>query len=84
MTDTDTKRGMYIFLLVLAACSAMAFQGWRTLLNNFAVDVGGLSGLDMDIVQSVREVPGFLALPAIYVLPIGLHHPAHEFRVPFP
>ena len=74
VTDTDTKRGMYIFLLVLAACSAMAFQGWRTLLNNFAVDVGGLSGLDMGIVQSVREVPGFLALLAIYVILIVREH----------
>ena len=74
VTNTDTKRGMYIFLLVLAACSAMAFQGWRTLLNNFAVDVGGLSGLDMGIVQSVREVPGFLALLAIYVILIVREH----------
>ena len=74
VTDTDTKRGMYVFLLVLAACSAMAFQGWRTLLNNFAVDVGGLSGLDMGIVQSVREVPGFLALLAIYVILIVREH----------
>jgi len=74
VNDTDTKRGMYLFLLVLAACSAMAFQGWRTLLNNFAVDVGGLSGLDMGIVQSVREVPGFLALLAIYVILIVREH----------
>ncbi|MEF2230462.1 MAG: MFS transporter, partial [Pseudodesulfovibrio sp.] len=74
MTDTYTKRGMYFFLLVLAAGSAVAFQGWRTLLNNFAVDVGGLSGLDMGIVQSVREVPGFLALLAIYVILIVREH----------
>lgn len=67
--NTDyRKRRMYLFLLVLAAGSAVAFQGWRTLLNNFAVDVGGLSGLDIGIVQSVREVPGFLALLALYVI----------------
>ncbi|WP_419788401.1 MFS transporter [Pseudodesulfovibrio sp.] len=74
MTNNYSKRGMYIFLIVLAACSAVAFQGWRTLLNNFAVDVAGLDGLDMGIVQSVREVPGFLSLLAIYAILIVREH----------
>lgn len=74
MKQDYQKRGMYFFLLVLAAGSAVAFQGWRTLLNNFAVDVGGLSGLDIGIVQSVREVPGFLALLALYVILIIREH----------
>ncbi|BCS89276.1 MFS transporter [Pseudodesulfovibrio sediminis] len=68
MTDQYKKRGMYIFLLLLAIGSGAAFQGWRTLLNNFAVDVGGLDGLGIGIIQSVREVPGFLALLAIYLI----------------
>jgi predicted MFS family arabinose efflux permease len=59
---------MYLFLLVLVICSGAAFQGWRTLLNNFAVEVAGLNGLDMGVVQSVREIPGFLALLAIYMI----------------
>jgi hypothetical protein len=65
---------MYIFLLVLVVCAQAAFQGWRTLLNNYAVEVGGLSGLDMGLVQSVREVPGFLALLALYVIMIMREH----------
>jgi hypothetical protein len=65
---------MYLFLLVLVAGSAVAFQGWRTLLNNFAVDVGHLSGLDIGIVQSVREVPGFLSLLALYVILVIREH----------
>jgi hypothetical protein len=64
----SNRREMYIFLLVLTISSTVAFQGWRTLLNNFAVEVGGLSGFDMGIVQSVREVPGFLCLLAVYLL----------------
>jgi len=59
---------MYIFLLVLTVASTMGLQGWRTILNNFAVEVAGLDGLHMGIVQSVREVPGFLAMTAIYIL----------------
>ncbi|WP_316898462.1 MFS transporter [Pseudodesulfovibrio indicus] len=68
MTDDFKKRKIYLFLLVLVICSGAAFQGWRTLLNNFAVEVAGLNGLDMGVVQSVREVPGFLALLAIYMI----------------
>ncbi|MGE4194582.1 MAG: MFS transporter [Pseudodesulfovibrio sp.] len=68
MTDDFKKRKMYLFLLVLVICSGAAFQGWRTLLNNFAVEVAGLNGLDMGVVQSVREIPGFLALLAIYMI----------------
>lgn len=65
---------MYVFLLVLVVGCGVAFQGWRTLLNNFAVEVGGLSGLDIGIIQSVREVPGFLALLALYVILIICEH----------
>lgn len=68
MDKALNKRTMYIFLLVLVVGVQIGFQGWRTLLNNFAVEVGGLNGLDMGIVGSVREIPGFLALLAIYVI----------------
>jgi predicted MFS family arabinose efflux permease len=74
MTDADKKRRMYLFLLVLVVSSTVAFQGWRTLLNNFAVEVAGLDGLGMGVVQSVREVPGFLALLAIYMILIISEH----------
>ncbi len=74
MTDAFKKRRMYLFLLVLVVGAHIGFQGWRTLLNNFAVDVGGLSGLDIGIVQSVREIPGFLALLALYVILIIREH----------
>ncbi|OIQ50237.1 Major Facilitator Superfamily protein [Pseudodesulfovibrio hydrargyri] len=74
MTDANKKRRMYIFLLVLVVCTGAAFQGWRTLLNNFAVEVAGLDGMGMGVVQSVREVPGFLALLAIYMILIISEH----------
>ncbi|MGE4298058.1 MAG: MFS transporter [Desulfovibrionaceae bacterium] len=62
------NRRMYLFLLTLTIASTVAFQGWRTLYNNFAVDVAGLSGLQNGMVQSLREVPGFLSLLVIYLL----------------
>lgn len=71
---TASKRKMYIFLFILAAVSAASFQGWRTLLNNFAVDVAGLDGTEIGLIQSVREIPGFLALTVVYVLLVIKEH----------
>ncbi len=59
---------MYIFLLVLTIATAIGFQGWRTLLNNFAVEVAKLDGGEFGFVGSIREIPGFLSLLVIYVL----------------
>jgi hypothetical protein len=67
-------RRMQLFLIVLTVASWVGFQGWRTLFNNFAVEVGGLTGFEMGAVQSVREVPGFLALLVIYLLLIFKEH----------
>ena len=65
---------MYRFLIVLTIASAIGLQGWRTLFNNFAVEVAGLNGAQVGLVQSVREIPGFLALLAIYVMLIMREH----------
>ncbi|MDJ0809020.1 MAG: MFS transporter [Desulfobacterales bacterium] len=59
---------MYRFLIGLTIASAIGLQGWRTLFNNFAVEVAGLNGAQVGLIQSVREIPGFLALLAIYMM----------------
>ena len=62
------KDPMYRYLIVFTICSAMGLQTWLTLFNNFAVDVAGLSGNQIGMIQSVREIPGFLALLAVFVI----------------
>jgi hypothetical protein len=59
---------MYRFLLVLTITSTMGLQAWRTLFDNFAVRVVGLNGDQVGIIQSVREIPGFLALLAVFAI----------------
>ncbi len=59
---------MYLFLVVLTIGSTMGLQTWHTLFNNFAVEVAGLSGHHIGMIQSVREIPGFLALLTVYVI----------------
>ena len=56
------------FLLWTAAATALAFTGWRVLLNNFAVDFIGMNGQTIGIQQSLREVPGLLAFTILFWL----------------
>jgi hypothetical protein len=65
---------MYRFLLILTAASALGLEGWRNLFNNFAVEKAFLDGKDIGLIQSFREVPGFLALLVVYVLMIIKEH----------
>jgi hypothetical protein len=59
---------MYQFLIVLTIASSVGLQAWLILFNNFAVEVAGLQGNQVGMIQSVREIPGFLALLAIFVI----------------
>ena len=55
-------------LSVLAAASALAFATWQALLNNFSVEHAGFDGAQIGALHSAREVPGFLAFTAVWVL----------------
>ena len=68
------KSPMYKYLMVLTIASMVGLQAWRTLFNNFAVDVAHLQGDHIGMIQAIREVPGFLALLAIYVILIIKEH----------
>ena len=62
------KNPMYRYLIVLTISSAVGLQAWQTLFNNFAVDVAGLNGHHVGMIQSIREIPGFLALLAVFLI----------------
>ncbi len=65
------KRSSYTatgLLFVLAAASAVTFACWRALLINFAVEQVGFTGVEIGILHSLREVPGFLAFTVVWVL----------------
>jgi predicted MFS family arabinose efflux permease len=59
---------MYIFLLILNAAAYVGFQSWQSMFNNFAVEAASIDGYQMGIIQSLREVPGFLALLVILAI----------------
>jgi len=62
------RNPMYFYLLILTLCATGGLQAWRTLFDNFAVNAVGLNGGHIGIIQSLREVPGFLALLVVYAL----------------
>ncbi len=57
-----------ILLLLMAAAVPLSFAAWRTLINNFAIERAAFTGQEMGILQSLREIPGFLAFGVVFLL----------------
>lgn len=74
---------MYWYLLILTIASAGGLQGWRTLFNNFAVETVNLNGFQIGTVQSFRELPGFLAFGAVFLLLFIKEHQLSALSVIF-
>ncbi len=55
-------------LILLAIAMPIAFSTWVALLNNFVIEISGFSGVEIGWLQSVREIPGFLAVCVIFIL----------------
>ncbi|MCG9750963.1 MFS transporter [Vibrio brasiliensis] len=56
------------FLLLISIVVPVAFSSWMALLNNFVIERANFDGSDIGLLQSVREIPGFLAFTAVFVL----------------
>ena len=72
--ESIKRNPMFWYLVVLTICSTAGLQTWTTLFNNFAVDIAGLQGNHVGMIQSIREIPGFLALLAVYVMLVIREH----------
>jgi predicted MFS family arabinose efflux permease len=70
MTDPskkDWKRPERL-LLLMAAGVPLSFATWQALLNNFAIEAASFTGAEIGMLQSLREIPGFLAFGVVFVL----------------
>ncbi|TCS63044.1 MFS transporter [Varunaivibrio sulfuroxidans] len=63
-----TWRTPEMLLLVLSVAMPLSFATWMALLNNFAVHRASFGGIEIGTLQSLREIPGFLAFSAVFVL----------------
>ena len=57
-----------VLLLSMAAAVPLSFSTWMALLDNFAIHRAAFTGREIGILQSLREIPGFLAFAVIFLL----------------
>ncbi|MGO1120856.1 MFS transporter [Rhodovibrionaceae bacterium A322] len=55
-------------LLLMGAAAPLSFSTWMALLNNFTIEKANFTGAEIGMLQTLREIPGFLAFTAIFVL----------------
>jgi len=61
-------RSPLMLLMIMAGAMQLSFAAWWNLMNNFAVQELAFTGREIGLQQSIREIPGFLAFTAVYVL----------------
>jgi len=64
----ENLRRPEILLLIMGAGVPISFATWQGLLNNFAIERAQFGGAEIGILQSLREVPGFLAFAVVFLL----------------
>ncbi|ELC3155561.1 MFS transporter [Vibrio harveyi] len=67
-TSPKSWRTPQNFLLLISIIVPIAFSTWMVLLNNFVIEKANFDGADIGLLQSVREIPGFLAFTVVFVL----------------
>jgi predicted MFS family arabinose efflux permease len=66
-TGRDWRRPE-VLLILISVAMPISFSTWMALINNFAVERAQFTGVEIGILQSVREIPGFLSFAVIFVL----------------
>ena len=57
-----------ILLYLIAVAVPLSFATWQALINNFSIEQASFTGVEIGILQSLREVPGFIAFGVIFLL----------------
>jgi len=61
-------RSPVALLLLMAMAMPLSFSVWGALLNNFVIEAANFDGVDIGWLQTVREIPGFLAVGVIAII----------------
>jgi hypothetical protein len=61
-------RSPVTLLVLMSIAMPIAFNTWNALINNFVVERAAFTGVEIGILQSLREVPGFMAFTTVFVL----------------
>ncbi len=57
-----------VLLYLFSASVPLSFATWQALINNFAIEQVSFTGIEIGILQSLREIPGLLAFGVIFLL----------------
>ena len=57
-----------MLLVLMSVAMPIAFNVWNALLNNFVVERVAFTGVEIGILHSLREIPGFIAFTTVFVL----------------
>lgn len=68
MSKQSSWKTPHYFLIIISIIVPVVFSSWMALLNNFVIEKAQFDGADIGLLQSVREIPGFLAFSVIFVL----------------
>ncbi|MGR3291758.1 MAG: MFS transporter [Paracoccaceae bacterium] len=55
-------------LFLFAFAMPIAFNTWSALLNNFVIEAAGFTGVEIGLLHTIREIPGFLAVGVIALI----------------
>ena len=58
----------FVMLALMGVAMQLSFASWWTLSKNFAVDALAFTGWEIGVQESIREVPGFLAFLAVFLI----------------
>jgi len=61
-------RGPTALLVVMAAAMPLSLGTWMALINNFSIEKAAFTGADIGLLQSIREIPGFLSFTVVFLL----------------
>ena len=65
-----TLRRAVALIMIMVAGSAVGYVVWEKLHTNFAVERANFDGLDIGSLHSIREIPGFLAFTAVFLVAV--------------
>lgn len=61
-----TSKEALLYIMVISM--VISFSAWMSLLNNFTIEVASFNGSQIGILQSLREIPGFMAFTVVLVI----------------
>lgn len=78
---TTLRQNPEVLLMLMAAGVPLSFATWMALIDNFSIHQAAFSGREIGILQSLREVPGFLAFAVVFLLLIVREQPLAIFSL---